>query len=77
MTRPYPYYPAYDGGKETPGIRKLLDLMAKRWGVKSLGTYVVRNATLTPRHYRRTRLARRLTLNTKTKHKHALYGTGF
>ena len=43
MTRPYPYYPAYDGGKETPGIRKLLDLMAKRWGVKSLGTYVVRN----------------------------------
>jgi hypothetical protein len=43
MTRPYPYYPAYDGGKETPGIRKLLELMTKRYGTKSLGTYVVRN----------------------------------
>jgi len=41
--RPYPYYPAYDGGKETPGIRKLLELMTKRYGTKSLGTYVVRN----------------------------------
>jgi len=43
MTRPYPYYPAYDGGGETPGIRKLLELMTKRYGTKSLGTYVVRN----------------------------------
>ena len=43
MTRPYPYFPSYDGGKETPGIRKLLDLMTKRYGCKSLGTYVVRN----------------------------------
>jgi hypothetical protein len=43
MTRPYPYFPAYDGGKETPGIRKLLELMTKRYGTKSLGTYVVRN----------------------------------
>jgi hypothetical protein len=42
--RPYPYYPAYDGGKETPGIRKFVELMGKRWGTKSLGTYVVRNA---------------------------------
>lgn len=42
--RPYPYFPAYDGGKETPGIRKLVDLMGKRWATKSLGTYVVRNA---------------------------------
>ena len=43
MTRPYPYYPAYDGGGETAGIRKLLELMTKRYGTKSLGTYVVRN----------------------------------
>jgi hypothetical protein len=42
--RPYPYFPAYDGGKETPGIRKFVELMGKRWGTKSLGTYVVRNA---------------------------------
>jgi hypothetical protein len=41
--RPYPYYPAYDGGKETPGIRKLIDLMSRRYGCTSLGTYVVRN----------------------------------
>lgn len=41
--RPYPYFPAYDGGKETPGIRKLVDLMGRRWSTKSLGTYVVRN----------------------------------
>jgi hypothetical protein len=43
MTRPYPYYPAYDGGGETAGIRKLLELMTKRYGTKSRGTYVVRN----------------------------------
>ena len=43
MTRPYPYFLAYDGGKETPGIRKLVDLMGRRWSTKSLGTYVVRN----------------------------------
>lgn len=41
--RPYPYYPAYNGGKETPGIRKFVDLMARRYGCTSLGTYVVRN----------------------------------
>jgi len=41
--RPYPYYPAYDGGKATPGILKLLELMTKRYGTKSLGTYANRN----------------------------------
>ena len=41
--RPYPYWPAYDGRKETPGIRKLVDLMGRRYGCTSLGTYVVRN----------------------------------
>lgn len=41
--RPYPYLPAYDGGKATPGILKLLDLMSRRWASKSLGTYANRN----------------------------------
>ena len=41
--RPYPYFPAYDSGKATSGILKLLDLMSRRWATKSLGTYANRN----------------------------------
>jgi len=41
--RKYPYYPSYDAGKETPGIRRLVNLCARRWKTKNLGTYVNRN----------------------------------
>ena len=42
MTRAYRYYPAWDGGKEQPIISKAKELLGKRWGMKSLGSYVVR-----------------------------------
>ena len=42
MTRAYRYYPAWDGGKEQPIITKAKELLGKRWGMKSLGSYVVR-----------------------------------
>lgn len=41
--RKYPYYPSYNAGKETPGIRRLVDLCSRRWHTKCLGTYVLRN----------------------------------
>jgi hypothetical protein len=41
--REYPYYPAWDNGKVTPGIERLVDLCKKRWGLKNLGTYVNRD----------------------------------
>ena len=42
MTRPYPYYPAHDGGKAGDGTLKFVDLCSRRWGVKNLGVYQVR-----------------------------------
>jgi hypothetical protein len=43
MTRKYPYYPAWDGGKTQPITTKALELLGKRYGVKSLGAYVNRD----------------------------------
>lgn len=40
--RPYPYYPAWDGGGPQPGTEKLLDLCKRRWGFKNLGIYANR-----------------------------------
>ena len=40
--RPYPYYPSWDGKKTQPVTAKLVELCGKRWGTKSLGTYVNR-----------------------------------
>ena len=42
MARKYPYYPAFDGGKESDLIRRVVELCAKRWKTKSIGTYNVR-----------------------------------
>lgn len=44
MTRAYPYYPAWDGGKASPLILKAVDLLTRRYkGTKNLGTYVNRD----------------------------------
>lgn len=44
MTRKYPYYPAWDGGKASPLILKCAELCQRRWkGTRSLGTYVNRD----------------------------------
>lgn len=43
MTRKYPYYPAWDGGKASPVIMKCVELCHKRWGMTNLGTYVNRD----------------------------------
>jgi hypothetical protein len=40
--RPYPYWPSWDGKKTQPVTAKLVELCGKRWGTKSLGTYVNR-----------------------------------
>lgn len=42
MTRKYPYYPAWDGKREQPITAKLVELCAKRYKAKNLGSYVVR-----------------------------------
>ena len=42
MPRKYPYYPAFDGKKVQPGTEKLVELSAKRWKAKNLGTYSAR-----------------------------------
>lgn len=43
MSRPYPYYPAWDGGHASPVILKCVELCQKRWKVSNLGTYVNRD----------------------------------
>jgi hypothetical protein len=40
--RVYPYYPSWDGKATQPVTAKLVELCGKRWGTKSLGTYVNR-----------------------------------
>lgn len=42
MSRPYPYYPAKDGKKESAIIRKVVDLCQRRWKTGCLGTYQLR-----------------------------------
>lgn len=42
MTRKYEFYPAWDGGKASPIILKVIELAEKRWKAKNLGSYVVR-----------------------------------
>ena len=39
MTRPYPYYPSFDGGKAQPGTVKLAKLAKKKYKAKNLGIY--------------------------------------
>ena len=39
MTRPYPYYPAWDGGKASPVILRCVQLCERRYKTKNLGTY--------------------------------------
>lgn len=40
MTRPYLYYPAWDGKAASPLILKVAELCQKRWaGTKNIGTY--------------------------------------
>ena len=49
--RKYPYFPSWDGKKEQPVIGKLIDLCAKRWKTKSLGSYMnrpMRNGSANP-----------------------------
>ena len=41
--RPYPYYPAWDNTKVSPGITALQALCKTRWQTGSYGTYVNRN----------------------------------
>ena len=44
MSRPYIYYPAWDGKAASPLILKVAELCQKRWkGTKNLGTYVNRD----------------------------------
>lgn len=44
MARPYPYYPAWDGGKASALILKCADLCQRRWkGSRNVGTYVNRD----------------------------------
>ena len=44
MTRPYPYYPAWDGKAASPLILKAADLLTRRYkGTKNIGTYVNRD----------------------------------
>lgn len=42
MTRPYPYYPAWDGKKASALIEKVAALLSARYGGKSIGTYSAR-----------------------------------
>lgn len=41
--RKYPYYPAWDGKKESAIIAKCVDLCHRRWKTTNLGTYVNRD----------------------------------
>lgn len=44
MARPYPYYPAWDGGHASPLILRAADLLQRRHkGTRNLGTYVKRD----------------------------------
>ena len=43
MTRPYPYYPAKAAAGKLAGTEKLVELCARRWKTKNLGTWVVRD----------------------------------
>ena len=42
MTRPYPYYPAWDGKATDPVTKKFYDLCKRRWKFTNLGMYVNR-----------------------------------
>lgn len=42
MTRPYPYYPAWDGKHTDPVTKKFYDLCKRRWKFTYLGGYVNR-----------------------------------
>lgn len=42
MSRPYPYYPSFDGKKAQPGTVLFTELCAKRFGTKNLGIYQAR-----------------------------------
>jgi hypothetical protein len=42
MARPYPYYPAFDGKKQSDIIGKVIELCGKRWKTTSKGSYLVR-----------------------------------
>jgi hypothetical protein len=42
MPRKYPYYPSFNGGGEKKVTAKLVELCARRWQTKSLGTYSLR-----------------------------------
>lgn len=43
MPRKYEFYPAWDGGKASPVILKVIELAGKRWKAKNLGSYVNRD----------------------------------
>ena len=42
MTRKYPFYPAYNGGKSSPVLTWFVKACNKRWGFINLGIYVNR-----------------------------------
>ena len=42
MTRPYPYFPAWDGKATDPMTKKFYDLCKRRWKFTNLGMYVNR-----------------------------------
>ena len=42
MTRPYPYFPAWDGKATDPVTKKFYDLCKRRWKFTNLGMYVNR-----------------------------------
>ncbi len=42
MTRKYPFYPAYNGGKSSPVLTWFVKACNKRWGFTNLGIYVNR-----------------------------------
>jgi hypothetical protein len=42
VSRPYEFYPAWDGKHASPIILKVIELAEKRWKAKNLGSYVNR-----------------------------------
>lgn len=42
MTRPYPFYPAWDGKKASPVVKWFAMACGRRWGFTNLGIYVNR-----------------------------------
>jgi hypothetical protein len=42
VTRKYPFYPAYNGGKSSPVLTWFVKACNKRWGFTNLGIYVNR-----------------------------------